>query len=181
MGQDRKVIFLDRDGAINIDHGYVHTVDAWELIPGVPAALKKLKDRGYALAVITNQSGIGHGLYATADMQIVHDHMLAQLAALGVAIDVIAFCPHRRDQTECDCRKPKTGMLRQIEAIIPQIDYANSWTIGDKIVDMEFGKNAGTKTALIRSAYWNDQRLSVRPDMIVDSLAEFAERMEDEI
>lgn len=181
MGQVRKVIFLDRDGAINVDHGFVKTIDAWELVRGAPAALKKLRDKGYALAVITNQSGIGHGLYTTADMQAVHNHMLARLAKKGVTIDVIAFCPHRRDQTECDCRKPKTGMLRQIKTVISQIDYTNSWTIGDKIVDMEFGKNAGTKTALIRSAYWHEGGLSTRPDMVVDSLAEFAERISDPI
>lgn len=172
-----KVIFLDRDGTINVDHGYVYTKEAWEFTAQAPEALKMLQEAGYILTIITNQSGIAHGLYEEKDMKQLHEYVVQQLQEHGVTIGAIAFCPHGRDQAECDCRKPKSGMTRQIEQQIGAIDYANSWTVGDKEADLGFGKNAGTKTALIRSTYWLEKNLTDQPDMIVDSLYEFAQRI----
>lgn len=170
----RNVIFLDRDGTINVDHGYVHSRDQWEFTVRAPAALKKLQEAGYALGVITNQSGIARGLYTAADMRALHEYMSAELAREGVTIDAIAFCPHDRDST-CDCRKPMPGMAKHIEEQIGAIDYATSWTIGDKTADMEFGHATGTKTALIRSQYWKEEELTTQPNIIADSLWEAVE------
>lgn len=172
----RKVVFLDRDGTINVDRGFVQSRDQWEFTEQAPAALKKLQDSGYALGIITNQSGIARGLYTAADMRAVHEYMSEELAKDGVTIDAIAFCPHDRDST-CDCRKPMPGMAKHIEEQIGAIDYANSWTIGDKTVDMEFGQSVGTRTALIRSKYWVEAILTVKPDLIVDSLFDAAEKI----
>jgi D-glycero-D-manno-heptose 1,7-bisphosphate phosphatase len=169
-----KVIFLDRDGTINVDHGFVYKIEDWEFTDRAPEALQLLQAAGYQLAIVTNQSGIARGLYTEEDMRHVHEHMREQLAKEGVTIAAIALCPHNRDST-CDCRKPKAGMAKQIEETIGTIDYQNSWTIGDKEADMGFGKNAGTKTALIKSKYWNEGELSEQPDLIVDSLYEFAQ------
>ncbi len=169
-----KVIFLDRDGTLNVDHGYVHTQEMGEWIPGAIDACKKLQDTGYVLAVITNQSGIAHGLYTLEDMHALHKFMEQELEEHGVHLAFIAFCPHSRSQGECDCRKPGIGMAKQIEAKVGEIDYAASWTIGDKEADLIFGKTAGTKTALIRSQYWQEGNLSAKPDLIVDSLQEAA-------
>jgi D-glycero-D-manno-heptose 1,7-bisphosphate phosphatase len=136
-----------------------------------------LQDAGYTLAIITNQSGIAHGLYEEKDVKQLHDWVIQQLQAQGVTIAAIAFCPHGRDQAECNCRKPKSGMAEQIEQKVGPIDYANSWTVGDKEMDAGFGRNAGTKTALIRSTYWLEKNLPEQPDMVVDSLYEFARRV----
>ncbi len=175
----RKVIFLDRDGTINADHGYVHTPESFEWLPGAQEALARFQDAGYALAVITNQSGIAHGLYTEQDMHNVHDFMKSELKKAGIVLDAIAYCPHGRNQTVCGCRKPDIGMARQVEAAIGEIDYANSWIIGDKEADVGFGKKAGTKTALIRSRYWSESALQERPDVVVDSLKDAAKQILD--
>ena len=169
-----KVIFLDRDGTINVDHGYVHTIEGWEFCERAPEALKILQDLGYTLTVVTNQSGIAHGLYTEGSMLALHEYMKEELAKAGVTIAAIGFCPHGRDQKECDCRKPRIGMTKQIEKVIGPIEYHQSWTIGDKEADLGFGKTAGTKTALVRSQYWDEAKLKEKPDMIVGSLYEFA-------
>lgn len=177
MNMNKKVVFLDRDGTINVDSGFVDTVENWQWTPGALVALNTLQQAGFTLAVITNQSGIGHGLYTVEDMQHLHAFMEAELKKSGVTLAMIAYCPHRRDGT-CDCRKPKIGMAKQIEARIGPIDYTSSWTIGDKLVDFGFGKTTGTKTALVRSNYWKEEDFTEqRPDLVVDSLADFAQKI----
>lgn len=168
----KKVIFLDRDGTLNVDHGYVNEREQWEWVPGAIEGCKKFQDAGYALAVVTNQSGIAHGMYTEEDMHKLHELMERDLAEHNVHLAAIAFCPHSRKVSECDCRKPELGMAKQVEAKIGKIDYANSWMVGDKDKDLLFGKNAGTHTAIIRSKYWEEGKLPVEPDVIVDSLLE---------
>jgi D-glycero-D-manno-heptose 1,7-bisphosphate phosphatase len=169
-----KVVFLDRDGPINVDHGYVYKIEDWQWAGGAIDGMKLLQQAGYKLAIITNQSGIGQGLYPVEDMHRLHDFMKAQLSKHGITIDAIAFCPHARDG-DCDCRKPKTGMAKQIEANIGQLDYAASWTVGDKEADVGFGATLGTKTALVRSDYWQAKQLTTTPTIIVASLLEAAQ------
>lgn len=177
MSDGKKVIFLDRDGTINKDRDYVYLVEQWEWTPGAQEALKKLQSAGYTLTIITNQTSIGHGFYTLEDMHRLNEYMRSELEKVGVQLAAIAFCPHRKD-AGCDCRKPKTGMAKQIEAKIGPIDYAASWTVGDKDKDVGFGKGVGTKTALIRSEYWTEAGLDGnRPDLIVASLAEFAQKI----
>jgi D-glycero-D-manno-heptose 1,7-bisphosphate phosphatase len=176
-----KVIFLDRDGTINVDYAFVSEIKNWEFIEKAPAALKMLQEAGYSLTIITSQSGIAYGLYTESDMNTLHEYMKEQLKQHGVTIAAIAFCPHRREQNDCECRKPKIGMAKQIEQKIGAIDYANSWTIGDKVADIGFGKNAGTKTALIRSKFWNEGELAETPDIIVDSLYDFSVQITNQV
>lgn len=173
----KKVIFLDRDGTINKDRDHVYLIEHWEWQPGAREALKQLHEAGFTLVVVTNQGGVGHGFYTLEQMHELHAYMQAELEKSGVLLAAIAFCPHRKD-AGCDCRKPKTGMAQQIEAKIGPIEYASSWTIGDKDKDVGFGKGVGTKTALIRSQYWAAADLKDNyPDMIVDSLADFTKKI----
>lgn len=176
----KKVVFLDRDGTINVDHGYVHEIDKFEFTHGAQEALKSLQSQGYVLAIVTNQSGIAAGYYKVSEMETLHDYMTSELAKVGVKIDVIAYCPHGRDG-DCDCRKPGIGMIEQIEGRLGDIDYARSWTIGDKEADMMMGKAAGTKTALVASRYWQEEELTAKPDLMVKSLWEFAEGLKNEM
>jgi D-glycero-D-manno-heptose 1,7-bisphosphate phosphatase len=169
-----RIIFLDRDGTINIDHGYVYRVQEWEFTDRAVEALGMLRACGYGLAVVTNQAGISRGFYQQTDVDALHRHLTSVLRTSGIELDAIALCPHRPDGG-CDCRKPLTGMARQIESQLQQpIDYARSWTIGDKISDLEFGAKLGTKTALIRSQYWQEDAIRNRPSLIVDSLYDAA-------
>jgi D-glycero-D-manno-heptose 1,7-bisphosphate phosphatase len=166
----RKVVFLDRDGTINVDRGYVARIDDWEFAPGAIAGLKLLRSAGYSLAVVTNQSGIARGYYTADDVSKLHAHMLALLAAEGVALDAVACCPHAPDE-HCGCRKPLTGMARQVEAQIAEtIDTAGSWTIGDKPADVQFGASLGTRTVLLESRYWTAGEFDAAPTHIAASL-----------
>jgi len=173
----KKVAFLDRDGTINVDHGYVFEIGGWEWCEGATLGMKLLQEAGFTLAVVTNQSGIAQGLYTEADMRKLHEHMKRLLLEEGVEIAHIAFCPHDRNQSDCDCRKPKAGMAKQIEANIGPIDYAASWIIGDKEADVGFGKNVGTHTALLKSDYWQADTLKDKPDFMAASLFEAAKEI----
>lgn len=172
-----QVVFIDRDGPINVDHGYVGHKDKWEFSPGALEGMKLLAENGYILAVVTNQSGIAQGMYSEDDMQALHEHMKTEAAKAGATITTVAFCPHGRDSI-CECRKPKAGMAKQIEAQIGPIDYGASWIIGDKIADIQFGQTKGMKTALMRSRYWTEaEAAEVKPDLIVDSLLDAAQQI----
>lgn len=176
MAKGKKVFFLDRDGVINADHGYVYRREEWQWLPNVFEALKKLQGAGFELAIITNQSGIGEGYYTKEDMERLHAWMLEELKKEGIAIAAIGYCPHT-SRDDCDCRKPKRGMIDQIAAAIGEINYSQSWVIGDKQLDLELGKNIGAKTALVRSKYWKEKALTHKPDLIVGSLLEAAEQI----
>lgn len=169
----KKVVFLDRDGTINIDTGYVHLVSEWQFADKAQEALKMLQDSGFTLAIATGQSGIGRGMYDESAMQLLHTHMNAVLSQSSVHIEAIAFCPHA-PQDNCECRKPRPGMAKAIEQQIGSIDYVHSWMIGDKLTDVGFGKAIGAKTALIKSRYWKEGESNNSPDIIITSLYEAA-------
>lgn len=174
----KKAILLDRDGVINVEHsqGYVSTIADWQFAPNAIEGLRLLQEHGFILSVITNQSGIAYGLYTTADMRKVHEHMLTELEKQGVTIAAIAFCPHDREST-CDCRKPQPGMAKHIEEQVGAIDYPNSWMIGDKIADQQFGHNIGVKTVLIKSPFWTPEDITAEPTLIAQSLYEAAQKI----
>lgn len=137
----RAAAFLDRDGVINIDDGYVGQVDRFRLIPGAAQGLGRLAEAGYLLVVVTNQSGIARGYYSMEDFAAVTRHMIADLAALGVEVAHVAFCPHPPDG-DCACRKPRPGMILESAAAL-DIDLARSIIIGDKPSDITAGRRAG--------------------------------------
>lgn len=170
----RRIVFLDRDGTINIDHGHVYRVADWDFVPGAVEALAMLQRAGFLLAVVTNQSGVGEELYSEADVGKLHEHMRRALGEAGVTLDAIAHCPHARD-AECDCRKPRTGMAAAIlERLSIPVDLPASWTIGDKESDVQFGERVGTATALLRSRYWTDGQLSSSPTLVTTTLLDAA-------
>jgi D-glycero-D-manno-heptose 1,7-bisphosphate phosphatase len=154
----RKAVFLDRDGTINVEVQYLCRVEDFQFIPGVPWALKRLKDAGFLLVVVTNQSGIGRGLYDEAALEAIHSHMHADLEKFGAAIDACYFCPHHPEHAvgdylkECGCRKPLPGMLQQAAQDL-DIDLAASFMIGDKLADVQAGLNAGCTPLMVLTGY----------------------------
>ena len=136
-----KAIFLDRDGTINVDKGYVHEKKDFEFIPGAIEGMRKLQDAGFLLIIITNQSGIGRGYYSENDYLELMEWMNRELEKQGVRISASCFCPHIPDapviryKKECNCRKPKTEMY--IKAVSDfNIDVGWSWIIGDRLRDL---------------------------------------------
>ncbi len=142
-----KAVFLDRDGVINFDKNYVYKVEDFEFIPGALEAMKKLRDAGFKLFIISNQSGIGRGYYKEEDVEILHKFMLSELAKEGIEIERVDYCPHGPEDG-CECRKPNPYFVLQAQKEF-DIDLAASWFVGDRDTDVNCGKNAGVKTVLV--------------------------------
>jgi len=137
----RPAAFLDRDGVLNVDHGYVYRPEQLEWIAGAPETVRLLNEAGYFVIVITNQSGVARGYYDEAAVHKYHAHMQERLRAQGAHIDAFYYCPHHPDGAvkklaiSCLCRKPKPGMLEQAAREWP-IDLTRSFFIGDNDNDM---------------------------------------------
>ncbi|WP_163555720.1 D-glycero-alpha-D-manno-heptose-1,7-bisphosphate 7-phosphatase [Helicobacter suis] len=142
-----KALFLDRDGVINVDYGYVYTPNKFEFMPGIFDLLKHAKQRGYLLLLVTNQSGIGRGYYSKQDFYHLSNYMQTKLQeTLGFSLDRIYFCPHAPEE-QCLCRKPKLGMLEQALQDF-RLDLKQSIMLGDKYSDMQFSITGGIGTNL---------------------------------
>jgi D,D-heptose 1,7-bisphosphate phosphatase len=150
----RRAVFLDRDGTLNPDPGYISNPDDFNLFPGVPQALARLKKAGYLLILITNQSGIARGLVSREQLELVHQKLQSLLAAADATLDAIYFCPHHPDYplngiAACECRKPQPGMICQAMKDF-DIDLAGSYVIGDRSKDIQIAINAGVRPISIR-------------------------------
>ncbi|MFC0120256.1 D-glycero-beta-D-manno-heptose 1,7-bisphosphate 7-phosphatase [Pseudoalteromonas xiamenensis] len=174
----QKAIFLDRDGVVNVDHAYVHKADDFQFIEGVFEACKLFQANGYALVIVTNQSGIGRGYYSEAQFHELTNWMCEEFQRHGVEITGVYFCPHHPKNAqgeylrECDCRKPYPGMLLQA-ANEHVLDLASSVMVGDKSSDMEAAHAAGVPNrVLVRSGQKISESCQALATHVVDSLAE---------
>ena len=140
-------VFLDRDGTLVRDRGYVHRVQDYELLPGVPQALRELAKAGFRLVIVTNQSGIGRGYFTTEDFERFQAHLVGDLGRHGLQVVRTYHCPHRPDQG-CGCRKPATGLLERAQRELGA-DLAASWVIGDSEGDVELARRAGCCGAVL--------------------------------
>jgi len=139
-------VLLDRDGTLVRDVGHPHRLEDYALLDGVGAALRRLADAGFRLAIVTNQSGIGRGWFGWADYERFHARLLADLAAEHVAIDATFVCPHAPD-AGCACRKPEPGLLLRARDELG-VDLAASWFVGDTERDVETARRAGLRGAV---------------------------------
>ena len=145
-----RMIILDRDGVINQDSDtYIKNANEWDPIPGSLEAIKRLKKAGYLVTVATNQSGVGRGLFSEDDLKAIHDKMHRMLAARGVSIDGVFYCPHG-PQDNCICRKPKPGLLFQIAREF-DIDLSTTPYVGDNIGDIKAAEIANARPILVRT------------------------------
>jgi D-glycero-D-manno-heptose 1,7-bisphosphate phosphatase len=154
----RPAIFLDRDGVLIEESHYLGSRDRVRLVPGAAEAVAALNRAGWPVVVVTNQSGVGRGLFSYESVGEVHAHIAAQLATFGAAVAAFYFCPHHPEaevaayRAECDCRKPRPGML--LAAIDDLgLDPVGSWMIGDRVSDLEAGAAVGARTILVRTGY----------------------------
>jgi len=171
-------IFLDRDGTINVDHGYVHEIDNFEFIEGAIEAMAELKAMGFALVLVTNQSGIARGKFTEAQFETLTEWMDWSLADRGVDLDGIYYCPHHPQgsveefRQVCECRKPHSGMLISARDFL-HIDMAASYMVGDKLEDMQAAAaaNVGHKV-LVRTGKPVTAEAENAADWVINSLAE---------
>jgi len=153
-GAPRKAAFLDRDGVINLDRAYVHQWDEFEFVPGAVDAMRRLREAGYALVVVTNQSGLARGMYTEAQFQELTRHMRAALAEAGAEVEAVYHCPHHPKGSvpelavDCDCRKPEPGMILRAAKEL-NLSLADSFLVGDKPSDIEAARAAGLGRAYI--------------------------------
>ncbi|HEY4805448.1 MAG TPA: D-glycero-beta-D-manno-heptose 1,7-bisphosphate 7-phosphatase [Paraburkholderia sp.] len=146
----RKLVILDRDGVINVDSdAFIKSPDEWVAIPGSLEAIARLNQAGYRVAVASNQSGIGRGLFDMAALNAMHAKMHRQATAVGGRIDAVFFCPHTA-QDHCECRKPQPGMLKMIAERF-EIVPADTPVVGDSLRDLQAGAALGFPTHLVRS------------------------------
>jgi D-glycero-D-manno-heptose 1,7-bisphosphate phosphatase len=143
-----RAAFLDRDGVLNVDHGYVSRPKDFHWLPGALSAMARLQQAGFQLVVVTNQSGIGRGYYTQADFDALSAHMRAELQAQGIMLAGIYSCPHHPEATlaayrlDCDCRKPGPGMILQAARDLA-LNLPTSCLFGDKPSDIAAGRAAG--------------------------------------
>lgn len=148
-----KAAFFDRDGVLNVDKSYLYKIEDLEWIDGAKEALAYLTKKGYTIFVVTNQSGIARGYYTVGDMEKLHEFMAQQVAAAGGKIEKFYYCPHLPEgkvaeyAVECDCRKPKPGLILRAFAEY-DIDKDAAFLIGDKPRDVESAEAAGIKGRL---------------------------------
>jgi len=143
-----KAIFLDRDGVINVERGYTNRLKDFIILPDLVEVLKILKQKGFLLIVVSNQSGIAKGLYTQQDVEVLHDYLISELKKSNVVLDEIYYCVHHSDISRCICRKPDSLFVEKALARF-NIDSAQSYFIGDKERDVEAGEKAGVKGILI--------------------------------
>lgn len=170
-----RLVILDRDGVINADSDhYIRTVDEWVPIPGSIKAIARLAHAGYHIAVATNQSGLARGYFDEITLANMHNLMSELVEEAGGQIDVICYCPHSPDQN-CDCRKPKLGLLRQISEVL-EMPLTGAWLVGDHEKDLQMAVAAGCKPLLVRTGKGAHTEMNLSEDLrekvkVVDDLA----------
>lgn len=181
----QKAVFCDRDGVINIDYGYIGSIDRFDFVPDVKQALACLKNLGYLTVLVTNQSGIARGIYKEADFLRTNAYMQQCLDLYNARFDKVYFCPHHKNaqitkyRKVCNCRKPNPGMLLQA-AIDLNIDLSSSIMVGDKESDLKAGISAGIGRCIFISENkdcLNTSEIGSQKVEVYASLAKFVEEM----
>lgn len=173
----KKTVFLDRDGTINIEKNYLYKREDFSFIQGAPEAVALLKNSGYRVIVVSNQAGVARGYYTEDDVKVLHEFVNEELKKWNTGIDAFYYCPHHptagkgKYKRECECRKPRTGLLERAVADFPT-DMDLSWMIGDNKSDIEAGAAFGVRTILVRTGYGKQLELEnyVGYDYIADDL-----------
>lgn len=164
----RPAVFLDRDGTINEQMGYVNHPDRFVLLPGAAPGIRRLNESGFLVIVVSNQSGVARGYFPIDLVHEVHELMRRGLAARGAFLDEVLFCPHypggevAEYAVECGCRKPEPGMIIEAESRF-HVDMSRSYVVGDRFSDLELAASRALKGVLVETGYGLGERLHVLP------------------
>ena len=182
----RPALFMDRDGTVSEEVGYVNHPSRFRLFPYAAEAIKLLNDNGWLAILVTNQAGVARGYFAENVITQVHDQLKRDLESASARLDAIYYCAHHPSvgeppyRLDCDCRKPKAGLINQAVKDFP-IDLERSWMVGDRYSDIELARNAGVHSAFVLSGYgrgeWEYQRSGwkLEPEVVADTLLEVAQ------
>ena len=177
----RPAVFIDRDGTISEEVGYINHPSRFRLFPYAASAIKLLNERGWLAVIVTNQAGVARGYFSETMIQTVHDNLQQSLRDGGARVDAIYYCAHHPSvgdppyRQDCDCRKPKPGLVNRAARDL-NIALEQSWMVGDRYSDIELARNAGVHAALVLSGYgrgeYESQRASWhhQPDLVSENL-----------
>jgi len=178
-GGARNAVFLDRDGTIAEEVGYLNHASRFRMFPFVAAAIRRLNEAGLPVIVVTNQSGVGRGYFPESLVHSVNELMKKDLAAAGARIDAVYYCPHT-SADRCDCRKPKTSLLERA-AREHLIELSRSFVVGDRYGDIELARNVRARGILVRTGYgegelaWHSAKWPTQPDFVAEDLSKAAD------
>jgi D-glycero-D-manno-heptose 1,7-bisphosphate phosphatase len=185
---NNRAIFLDRDGTINEETGYIDHVNRFKIFPFVADSIKMFRKKDFKIFVVTNQSGIARGYFSEEVLNEIHKKLLNYLSENGTSIDAIYYCPHHPTEgkgkytIDCNCRKPKTGMIDQAVKEY-DIDLSNSYMIGDRFKDIQFAKSLNMKSGFLFTGYGKGEYEYLKnswnfmPDLIAENLKEMAKKI----
>lgn len=165
-------MILDRDGTIVIDHNYLSDAAGLEFLPGAAEGLRSMYEQGYRLIVITNQSGVGRGLFSLDSLHQMNLRLEEMIRLSGARLERIYFCPHRPED-HCECRKPNTQLLMTAASELG-FEPSRAIVIGDKRSDVEFGKRVGAMTMLVATGSSSGEPDTIAPDYVVPDLRQAA-------
>jgi D-glycero-D-manno-heptose 1,7-bisphosphate phosphatase len=188
----RPVVFLDRDGTINVEAGYLRRLEDLNLIEGAGQAIARLNQAGVVCVLTTNQSGAARGYYPEEHIKALHTRLAGLLAEFGARLDAIYYCPHLSPaeggtvapyNVPCSCRKPGKGMVDRAVAEIEGLDMQQAFVVGDKSVDVQMAKNSNIKGILVETGYGRDTLVEadLEPDHVAPSLVQAAEWILDRL
>jgi len=170
----RPVVFLDRDGTVNEEVGYLNHLSRLRLIPGAAEGIRLLKEAGFAVVIVTNQSGPARGYFPESLVHEVHAELRRRLSAAGAELDGIYVCLHH-PEAGCSCRKPRPGLaLKAAEEL--ELDLSRSFVVGDRWVDLELARNLGARGVLVLTGYGRGEleyvlpQKGIRPDLVAEDL-----------
>jgi D-glycero-D-manno-heptose 1,7-bisphosphate phosphatase len=178
-------VFLDRDGTVAEEVGYLNHLSRFRLLDGAAGAIRRLNDALLQVIVVTNQSGVGRGYFPEQLVRGVHEKMIAELREVGARIDGVYYCPHVSGD-DSDCRKPKTGML-DLAARELKVDLKKSFVVGDRHADVELAHRAGARSILVRTGYgegelaWHAKNWPRQADFVARDLPDAVKRILKEV
>jgi D-glycero-D-manno-heptose 1,7-bisphosphate phosphatase len=185
----KPVVFLDRDGTLNVESGYIREVSNLNLIEGAAEAVARFNRAGIVAVLTTNQTGPARGYYSESHIQALHERLVSLLAAGGAHLDAVYYCPHLSVEEggvvapyniACNCRKPGIGMVDKAYSELPGLNKALSFVVGDKATDVELAANCGALGVLVETGYGKDVQSGayqwpVKPDFQASSIVEAAD------
>jgi D-glycero-D-manno-heptose 1,7-bisphosphate phosphatase len=188
MSGGRRAVFIDRDGTISEEVGYVNHVSRYRVFPFAAEAVRALNDAGWLAVLVTNQAGVARGYFKEEIIGQVHKLLTDELARGGARLDAIYYCPHHPSvgeppyRQDCDCRKPKPGLLLRAAREL-DLDLARCWMVGDRHSDTELARNAGVRSAFVLTGYGRGElehqsaAWRYRPDLVAENLLEAVQKI----